>query len=285
MNIKILLLVGYFCIGFFTAYSHQPTATKQMSPKEIFDFCGEKIPIEDIDVRERIDRELIINTNLHSATTLVIKRANKIFPIIEPILKKNNIPDDFKYLCVIESALTTPTSPAGAKGYWQFMAATAKEYNLEISETIDERNHITKSTEAACKYLNSAYQKFKNWTLVAAAYNRGISGIEKQLNLQGVSSYYDLHLNEETSRYVFRIIALKTIMKQPEKYGYYISDSSKYQQPKTKTITVNSSIENLYEWAKQQNTTYKMVRYLNPWILDSRLITLPGKSYEIEIEE
>lgn len=246
-------------------------------------FCGESVPTEIVDVKERMDREFLININLHSSTSLIIKRANKFFPIIEPILKKNGIPDDFKYLCVIESALANATSSAGAKGFWQFMPATAKEYNLEVSSTVDERNHIEKATEAACKYLKRAHNKFGNWTLVAASYNRGMGGIENQLNVQGVSDYYDMYLTEETSRYVFRILALKEIMQNADKYGYKLPSDALYRNVKTKSVAVNTSIPNLQTWALEQGINYKTLKYHNPWLIDTSLTVAAGKTYDIII--
>ena len=246
-------------------------------------FCGESVPTEIVDVKERMDREFLININLHSSTSLIIKRANKFFPIIEPILKKNGIPDDFKYLCVIESALANATSSAGAKGFWQFMPATAKEYNLEVSSTVDERNHLEKATEAACKYLKRAHNKFGNWTLVAASYNRGMGGIENQLNVQGVSDYYDMYLTEETSRYVFRILALKEIMQNADKYGYKLPSDALYRNVKTKSVAVNTSIPNLQTWALEQGINYKTLKYHNPWLIDTSLTVASGKTYDIII--
>lgn len=278
------LLVGS---GIFYQFTDKETETvsveNHMYIPSNLNFCGEKVPSEIIDVRERMDREFMININLHSSTSLIIKRANKFFPIIEPILKKNGIPDDFKYLCVIESALANATSSAGAKGFWQFMPATAKEYNLEVSSTVDERNHLVKATEAACAYLKRSYNKFGNWTLVAASYNRGMGGIENQLNVQGVSDYYDMYLNEETSRYVFRILALKEIMENAEKYGYRFPKDALYKNANTKTIHVTSSIPNLQTWALEQGINYKTLRYHNQWLTDTSLTVTPGKTYEIEI--
>lgn len=246
-------------------------------------FCGERVPLELIDVKERLDRELLVNINLHSATSLIIKRASRYFPDIEPILKRNGIPDDFKYLCVIESALTNATSTAGAKGFWQFMPETAKEYGLEVSSTVDERYHIVKATEAACNYLKKAYNKFGNWTLVAAAYNRGMAGIERQQLAQGVTDYYDLYLNEETSRYVFRILALKEIMLNQDKYGYIFSKDELYRPVKTKTVAVNSNIDNLQTWALDQGINYKILKLHNPWLIDTTMLVMTGKTYEIQI--
>lgn len=247
------------------------------------EFCGEKVPLQIIDVKERLDREMTVNINLHSATTLIIKRANRFFPVIEPILKKNGIPDDFKYLCVIESSLTNATSSAGAKGFWQFMPETAKEYNLEVSSTVDERYHLEKATEAACVYLKRAYNIFGDWTLVAAAYNRGMNGVQRQIDLQGVDNYYDLFLNEETSRYVFRILALKEIMKNPAKYGYDMPKDVLYLPVKTRKLPISYNIPDLYAFAKNEGINYKTLKLYNPWLQDTLLNVQTGKTYEIEI--
>lgn len=247
------------------------------------EFANEHVPIELIDVKERLDREMTVNINLHSSTSLIIKRASRYFPIIEPILKRNGIPDDFKYLCVIESSLTNATSPAGARGFWQFMPATAKEYNLEVSDSVDERLHLEKATEAACVYLKNAYSKFGSWTMAAAAYNRGIAGIERQVLAQGVNDYYDMFLNQETTRYVFRILALKEIMNHPDKYGYVFPKEALYRPIKTKTVTIDSPIEDLQKWALNQGFNYKILKLHNPWLVDTSLKISGNKKYDIEI--
>lgn len=248
-------------------------------------FSNESVPTHITDVKERLDREMIVNINFHSNTTLVIKRANRYFPIIEPILKKHGIPDDFKYLCVIESSLSNVTSPAGAKGFWQFMPATATEYGLEVSDTVDERYHLIKATEAAADYFNKAYERFGNWTLVAAAFNRGTTGIQRQLDLQMVDSYYDLFINQETSRYVFRILALKEIMSDPTKYGFNIPKDARYPMIKTKSVNVSENIDNLYQFAKDQDINYKLLKLHNPWLQSDKLEVRTGKTYQISIPE
>ena len=247
------------------------------------DFAQEKVPTHLADVQERLDREMITNINYHSNTILAIKRANKIFPIMEPILEKYNIPSDFKYLAVIESNLTNAVSPAGARGVWQFMTTTAKEKGMEVTDEVDERYHLEKSTEAACQYLLDAKQKFGNWTLAAASYNAGMAGIQKQIDAQQVTDYYDLLLNEETSRYVFRILALKEIMNNPEKYGFTIPDESRYKQISTKKILIDSTISDLASFAKEQNINYKVLKIHNPWLRDKKLTIKNGKTYIIEI--
>jgi hypothetical protein len=251
-------------------------------PKAI-DFAGESTPMNIADVVERLDREMVINANLHSTTTLILKRANRVFPIIEPILKKNGIPDDFKYLAVIESGLVNVVSPAGARGVWQFMPQTAKEYGMEVNDFVDERYHLEKSTQAACDYLKAAKNKFGNWTLAAASYNGGMAGINKQIERQGVSDYYDLLLTEETSRYVFRILALKEIMKNPDKYGFTLPNEQLYFPIETKQITVDSTVTDLASFAKKQGINYKVLKIHNPWLRDTKLDNKTKKVYTIDI--
>jgi membrane-bound lytic murein transglycosylase D len=253
---------------------------------ESIDFAGEKTPLEDYDVQERLDRELLINANLHSSTILIIKRANRLFPIIEPILDKNNVPDDFKYLAVIESSLLmSSVSKAGASGIWQFMPQTAREKGMEVTETVDERYHLEKSTEAACQYLISAKEKFGSWTLAAASYNGGMAGISKHLEFQQVSNYYDLLLIDETARYVFRILALKEIMKHPNLFGFDIPATELYKKIPTKKVFVDSTISNLATFAKTQGINYKVLKYHNPWLRDKKLDNVKKKTYEIVIPE
>lgn len=246
-------------------------------------FCGEDAPLEITDVRERFDRELLVNVNLHSSTLLILKRANRAFPIIEPILKRNNIPDDFKYLAVIESALINATSPSGAKGIWQFMPETAREKGMEVSEFVDERYHLEKSTEAACKYLQSAKNKFGSWTLAAASYNGGMLGIQKQIDFQKVDNYYDLLLIEETHRYVFRILALKEIMKNPKDFGFELQPKDLYHPLQTQKIIVDSSITDLAIFAKSQNVNYKILKLHNPWLRERKLPNVAKKQYILEV--
>lgn len=251
-------------------------------PKKV-DFAGEEVPLHIPDVKERLDRELVVNENLHGSTILIIKRAHKFFPIIEPILAKNNVPDDFKYLAVIESALTNATSSAGAKGFWQFMPQTAREKGMEVTEIVDERYHLEKATQAACEYLLSAKEKFGSWTLAAASYNGGMSGLQKQIEFQEVTNYYDLLLVDETSRYVFRILALKEIMKNAESYGFVIPKEAMYAPIPTKKIEVDSAISNLATFAKSQGINYKELKLHNPWLRDRKLDNPDKKKYTIEI--
>ncbi|RZJ74864.1 MAG: lytic transglycosylase domain-containing protein [Flavobacterium sp.] len=251
-------------------------------PTEI-DFAGEKTPLQITDVRERFDRELLVNANLDASTLLIIKRAHRAFPVIEPILKKFNVPDDFKYLAVIESGLVNAVSPAGARGVWQFMPETGKERGLEVNDVVDERYHLEKSTEAACKYLLDAKAKFGSWTLAAASYNGGFGGVNKQITFQGVTNYYDLLLTEETSRYVFRILALKEIMKNPEKYNFSIVPAEMYAPIPVKTVEVIMPIDDLAAFAKTQGINYKILKLHNPWLRDRKLSNPTGKKYILEI--
>ena len=251
-------------------------------PSEV-SFADEKAPLEVYDVKERFERELLVNANLHSSTILIMKRANRAFPVIEPILKEYNVPDDFKYLAVIESALTNAVSSAGARGFWQFMEATAKESGMEVTSVVDERYHLVKSTHAACAYLLKAKEKFGSWTLAAASYNAGMAGIANQMEAQKVDNYYDLLLNEETSRYVFRIHALKQIMENPQNFGFAVNKDDLYQLLPTKKIEVDSTINNLADFAKTQGVNYKILKLHNPWLRDKKLPNPSKKVYVIEI--
>ncbi len=249
---------------------------------ETFDFAGENVPLHRIDIQEAFKKELIVNSNFHSNTIQLLKNAPRIFKIIEPILKEAGIPDDFKYLAVIESNLNPlAVSPVGAAGIWQFMEATAKEYKLEVNREIDERYHIEKATRAAAAYLKEAFQKFGSWTLAAASYNAGTRMVSNQIEIQKEKSYYDLLLGEETGRYVFRILALKQIMLHPEQY--YFQVQIVYPEEKTKKITVESSVSDWAEFAKQQGITYKTLKRFNPWLRKNDLINIANKTYEIAI--
>lgn len=247
------------------------------------DFAGERVPIEQPDVYERLDREFLVNTYWQSNGLLLFKRANKYFPIIEPILKRNGVPDDFKYLAVIESSLLDVVSPSGASGFWQFMKPAAKDYGLEISDTVDERYHLEKATEAACKYLLKAKQLTGSWTMAAAAYNAGVGGMNNQATAQKTNDYYELWLNQETSRYIFRILAVKEIMKNPKKFGFHFETKHLYNEVPTFTIMVDSSITNLTDFAKKHNITYKELKLHNTWLRDRKLDNKQGKTYYIKI--
>jgi membrane-bound lytic murein transglycosylase D len=285
---KITILLSLILVSGILIYATSNNKTKihvgtfQYFPESV-DFCGELTPLNIQDVKERFDRELLVNANLNASTLLIIKRANKVFPVIEPILAKYNVPDDFKYLAVIESGLVNVVSPAGARGIWQFMPETAREKGMEGSESVDQRYHLEKATEAACKYLISAHDKFGSWTLAAASYNGGMAGISKQIEFQKVSNYYDLLLNDETSRYVFRILAVKEIMKNPQLFGFTVSKQELYKNSLTRKIEVDSSIGDLAFFAKLQGINYKILKYHNPWLRDTKLDNPKKIKYIIEI--
>jgi hypothetical protein len=244
-------------------------------------FCGEEVPLNRLDVRERLDRELLVNTYWQSNTLLTHKRANRWFPLIEKVLKREGVPDDMKYLAVIESGLMNVVSPAGAAGYWQFMKDASKEYGLEVNDEVDERYHVEKSTEAACKFLKAAYAKHGSWALAAASYNLGMGGVNKQITRQKKQDYFDLLLTEETSRYVFRIMAMKEIMRDPERYGFHMRKKDLYPPYPTREVEVTGPIEDLADFALRQGATYKTLKLLNPWLRDNKLTNKEGRTYTI----
>jgi len=226
---------------------------------------------------------LIVNMNFHSNTLQLIKRIERVFPVIEPILAAHGIPDDFKYLAVVESDLMNKISPRGATGVWQFMKSAGTDYKLEMTAEVDERYHLEKSTVAACRYLRDAYKIFNNWTMSAASYNMGRGGLTSQVKRQQCNTFYDLFLNEETTRYIYRIAAVKLILSDPQKYGFYVPDSEKYQPLRYKEVEVNTSIPDLVEFAFEHQTNYKMLKYFNPWLRDNKLTNKAGKTYVIRI--
>jgi membrane-bound lytic murein transglycosylase D len=246
-------------------------------------FAGERVPTEKNDIKERMDRELLVNTYWQSNGLLMFKRANKYFPIIESILEANGIPDDFKYLAVIESGLQNVTSPANAKGIWQIMKATGKENGLEINDNVDERYHIEKATQVACDYLKKAKNRLGTWTLAAAAYNGGNYGMAKRLETQKVDNYYDLLLGQETSRYVLRIVAVKEIMSNSEKYGFVYNDDDLYTMNPTNIVEVDSVITNIALFAQKFGTNYKELKIHNPWLRENKLNNASGKNYKIKL--
>ena len=267
---KIVLLATIAFVGSFLIYGVVSDKSKfaPIGYDSQMNFANETVPTQIADVKERLDREMITNINYHTNTTLVIKRANKAFPIIEPILAKYGVPDDFKYLAVIESSLVNAVSPAGARGVWQFMPATAKEKGMEVTDEVDERYHLEKATEAACKYLLVAKEKFGSWTLAAASYNGGMTGVSNKMKEQQVSDYYDLLLTEETSRYVFRILALKEIMKNADKYGYLIPNEALYVNLPTRKVVVDATITDLAAFALTQGINYKKKKKRSPHLCD-----------------
>jgi hypothetical protein len=247
---------------------------------ESMTFAGEKILLQDEDIIERLDREVLTNAYYQSATTQMLKRANRWFPMIERILKEENIPNDFKYLAVIESGLVQATSPVGAQGFWQFMPFTAKQYDLEINDEIDERLHVEKSTRAACAYLRDAQDTLKDWLLASASYNRGIGGVRQDMRWQGTDHYFDTDQNSETARYVFRILAVKLIFENPKAYGFNTDKIKLYEPFKTKRVVVKHSIPNLARWALEKGINFKILTKLNPWLKGNKL-TIKNKTYQL----
>ena len=260
-----------------TSYIGSPSIPEEM------DFCGEEVPLRYYDIRESLERELMVNMYFHSQTLLLIKKSQRYLPTIEPILKKYKIPDDFKYLMIAEGNLSNSVSPAGATGFWQLLKGTAEDYGLEVNAEVDERYHLEKATEAACQYLLDSYSQYENWTLVAASYNVGRRGVDRQIERQNEKNYYDLLFNEETARYVFRILALKAVLQDPEKYYFDVPRDERYRPVPFKLITVDSGIEDIAAFAREHDTNYKLLKYLNPWLRDNQLTNTGRKSYLIKI--
>ncbi|WP_298238841.1 lytic transglycosylase domain-containing protein [uncultured Algibacter sp.] len=296
---KILALVGLLslCLLFIFALQDAPTDENfekklindynvyALQVPEHLNFAGEAMPLQNPDILERMDRELLVNTYWQSNGLLMFKRAKKYFPIIEPILAKYNIPDDFKYLAVIESGLTNAVSPAGARGVWQIMPATGRENGLEVNKNVDERYHIEKATEVACKYLLKSKEDLGSWTLAAAAYNAGNAGVSRRLKEQNVSNYYDLLLGEETGRYLFRIVALKEILSNPSKYGFNFRDKDLYSKVPTYKVEVDTAVTDFTQFAGKFGINYKILKLHNPWLREPHLNNKTRKPYLIEIPE
>lgn len=246
-------------------------------------FAGERVPVELFYVRERLERELLSNTYFHSNTMVMVKRVKRWFPVIEPILKEKGVPEDFKYMPIVESNLTNAVSPAGAVGFWQMLKSTARECNLEVNDDVDMRYDVEKSTEAACVFLNKAYARFGSWALAAAAYNAGSKRIAGFMKDQNVDSYYNLLMAEETERYLFRMIALKLIIEDPQRYGYVIDENLRYEELEYKTVTIRKSVKDWAAYAESQGISYKLLKYFNPWLRSNELHVPKGKTYEIKI--
>ena len=294
---KALAFVGLLslCALFIYALQDAPTdenfETKLINDYHVYalqvpenlDFAGEPMPLKNPDILERMDRELLVNTYWQSNGLLMFKRAKKYFPRMEPILEKYKIPQDFKYLAVIESGLTNAVSPAGARGVWQIMPATGKENGLEINDNVDERYNLEKATEVACKYLLKSKEELGSWTLAAAAYNAGNTGVSRRLEEQGVTSYYDLLLGEETGRYLFRIVALKEILSHPSKYGFNFRDKDLYNNVPTYKVEIDSAVTDFSKFAQNFGINYKILKLHNPWLREPHLNNKSRKLYTIDI--
>lgn len=250
---------------------------------EKLEFAGEKVPVDQVDVRESLDREILVNTYFQSQTLLYIKRANRYFPEIERLLKKYDIPEDFKYLAVAESGLTQAVSPMKAVGFWQLLEGTAREYGLEVNNEVDERYHIERATEAACKYLKQSYKKYGNWTMAAASYNAGRSGIDRQIHRQRETDYYDLLLNEETARYLYRILSYKLILSNPSDYGFFVGKNDLYPEIPCFEVTIDGRVESFSEFSKRYDISYKILKWLNPWLREEFLTNRNAMNYFVKI--
>ena len=246
-------------------------------------FAGEKVPMDYFDVRESLDQEILVNTYWQSKTLLFIKRANKYFPEIERILKENDIPEDFKYLALAESDLTNAVSPSGAIGVWQLLKGTAQDYGLEVNNEIDERYHFEKSTQVACEFLKDSYEKFGSWTMAAASYNVGRRGLIKQVNRQKQNNYYNLLLNSETGRYVYRVLAIKLILENPDQYGFHVREQDMYMDIPTYELEVDTAVSSFADFAENFAINYKVLKYFNPWLRESYLTNKSGKKYYIRV--
>lgn len=296
---KTLSFIGLMSLVGLLIYAVQDAPTDENFEKKLInnynvyaiqvpsylDFGGERMPLENPDILERMDRELLVNTYWQSNGLLMFKRAQKYFPIIEPILAKHGVPDDIKYLAVIESGLTNASSPAGAKGVWQILKGTGREYGLEVNNNVDERYNIEKATEVACKYLKKSKERFGSWTLAAAAYNAGNAGMSKRLKAQKVNSYYDLLLGEETGRYVFRIVALKEILNNPQKYGFNFREKDLYSRIPTYQVEVDTAVTDFTIFSERFGINYKILKIHNPWLREPHLNNKSRKQYVIEIPE
>ncbi len=261
-----------------TVYSN-----KSYKLPENVNFAGEKMPLDNFDTRESLEREILISAYRHSSTILIIKRANRYLPIIEKILRKNNVPDDFKYLAAAESEYSNMVSPAGATGFWQIMAETGKEEGMEINNVVDERYDIEKSTQFACEYFLKSYEKYGNWTLAAASYNGGRAAIDEQIKIQQENNYYDLLLADETARYIFRAVAYKLIISDPQSYGFTLNKNELYPELRYYEVKVDSTLTDFSAFAKKYGTNYKLLKFLNPWLRKPYLTPKPNKEYLIKI--
>lgn len=296
---KALVFMGLLSLTALFIFAQQNAKTDENFEKQLIndynvyalqipdnlDFAGEALPLTDPDIYERMDRELLVNTYWQSNGLLMFKRAKKYFPIIEPILAKHGVPDDFKYLAVIESGLTNAVSPAGARGVWQIMPATAREYGLEVNDNVDERYNLEMSTEVACDYLKKSKEKLGSWTLAAAAYNAGMSGISRRLEEQNVTGYYDLLLGEETGRYMFRIVALKEILSNADKYGFNFRDKDLYRNVPTYKVEVDTAVTDFTAFSEKYKINYKILKIHNPWLREPFLNNKSRKNYIIEIPQ
>ncbi|MBR9921850.1 MAG: transglycosylase SLT domain-containing protein [Bacteroidetes bacterium] len=261
-----------------------PQVIRSIDLDKDFSFAGEKLPLDNFDVRERLDRELSVNSYWHSSTLLNLKQSARFFPAIEKILKEQGVPDDFKYLAVAESSLRPVTSPSGAKGFWQFLKEVGKSYGLTITSEVDERYHVEKATLAACKMLKDYKERFGNWTFAAAGYNMGSTSLAREIGNQKADTYYDMNLSEETMRYIFRIVALKEILNDPESFGFYLEEEDYYTPlDDYSVVMVEEPVDSWGEFAKEYGTTYRMLKVYNPWMRSYKLSGTPKEPLEVRL--
>ena len=262
------------------------TLPQQVSPPRIqagLDFAGTPLPLERIGVRERMEKELLIGTFRHSSSLLTLKRSGRWFPMMEPILVDSGIPVDFKYLSVIESGLANAVSPSDARGFWQFMKPAAEEFGLRVDRDVDERYHVEKATRAACAYLNEAYRRYGDWLLAAASYNMGMSGVSRRLEEQHGTAYWDLMLNNETARYVYRLYATKQVMESPEQHGFRLAAEDWYAPIPTRDTILVDSVEDLAAFARESGVSYNALKTLNPWLRTDRLPIREDQYYVVRL--
>ncbi len=297
-KLAFFLVIGFALIALPMLYQYSVPDKEDISFKEKFNrdyriyainlpknlvFLNERVPLERYNISEKLDRELLVNTYWQSQTLLFFKRTQKWFPIIEPILKEEGVPDDFKYLAVIESGLQDIVSPSGAAGFWQIMKSTGKEYGLEVNSSVDERYHLEKATRAACTYLKEAYEKYGSWIIAAASYNMGMNGMNRRLEEQSVGSYFDLHLNSETARYVYRMMAVKLILENPSDFGFTFREKDLYRNIPTQEVEVSSSINDLSSFALEQGISLSLLKTLNPWLRSDQLSVSANNKYQIAV--
>jgi membrane-bound lytic murein transglycosylase D len=297
--LTILIIIFFGLTGFGIIFGLEGNHNKQVSETQVIEgndslayklpdsvsFAGERMPLDNFDTRESLEREIIITTYRHSSTIIIIKKANRYFPLIEKILREYNVPDDFKYLAVAESELSNIVSPAGATGFWQIMQATGREQGMEINKEVDERYNIEQSTRFACEFILKSYEKYGSWTMAAASYNGGRSGIDDQIDIQKENNYYDLLLNEETARYIFRIVAYKVVINDPAAFGFDISPEDYYPELKFHEVSIDTAVTDFSRFAKGFGTNYKMFKFLNPWLRKPYLSNKSKKTYEIKIPD
>lgn len=249
-------------------------------PKDL-NFCGEEVPIEKFGVKKALEKQFFVNAFFQPQTLILHKKAARWFPMIEPILKRNGVPDDFKYVAILESGLTNSTAQKNSGGFWGIMVPVGQVYGLEITEEVDERFNVEKATEAACRIFKEAYKKYGNWTLAAAAYDMGSGALDKQMKKQNASNYYDLDLNEETAMYIYRLLAFKEIISRPEAYGYKLRKNELFAPISSYSVKVDSSISDLNAFAISQSSSFEILKTMNPWLLKNSLNNPNHKTYQI----